>query len=123
MGIACVSLRRGGTDHSFPYFNSGLLQQRGPPTARTPVKAVQKARSSPGQGRNITLNIIRLKCSVHAVRVCFIKKVVSCASVCANVNGKTCTHELKPWKVFVLHYLYSRVFTLDGHLLGVIFGS
>lgn len=83
MGIACVSLRRGGTDHSFPYFNSGLLRQRGPPAARTPVKAAQEARSSPGQGRNITLEIMGLKCGVHAVRVCFIETVssVSCASV------------------------------------------
>lgn len=83
VGIACVSLRRGGAAHSFPYFNSGLLQQRGPPAARTPVKAAQKARSSPGQGRNITLKIIVLKCSVHAVRVCFIETMsaVSGASV------------------------------------------
>lgn len=42
VGIACVSLRRGGTDRSFPYFNSALLQQRGPPAARTPVKTGQK---------------------------------------------------------------------------------
>lgn len=64
MGIACVSLRRGGAAHSFPYFNSGLLQQRGPPAARTPVKA---ARSSPCQGTNIPLNITGLKCSVFAL--------------------------------------------------------
>lgn len=27
MGIACVSLRRTSTDHSLPYFNSGLPQK------------------------------------------------------------------------------------------------
>lgn len=48
MGIACVSLRHTSTDHSLPYFNSGLLQQLRPPAqdvsitrAKTPAVHVE----------------------------------------------------------------------------------
>lgn len=106
MGIACVSLRRGGTDHSFPYFNSGLLQQRGPPAARTPVRAAQEARSSPGQGRNITLEIMGLKCRVHCCAcllywnsvICFL---CQCLNKCAK-RSHTWDQTLESFLCFIV---------------------
>lgn len=41
VGIACVSLRHTSTDHSLPYFNSGLPQQLGPPAEDMPITGAQ----------------------------------------------------------------------------------
>lgn len=48
LGIACVSLRHTSTDHSLPYFNSGLLQQHGPPTVHMPITGLKRLQCKEG---------------------------------------------------------------------------
>lgn len=107
MGIACVSLRRGGTDHSFPYFNSGLLQQRGPPAARTP----RRPAAAPAKAEILHWRLWVWNAGCIAVRVCFIETVssVSCASVWTSAR-KGRTREIKPWKVFLCFIICIHVY-------------